>query len=212
MPLDVNLLLASLYGELHATNATDVVFWTDAEITRLLNTHLRHLCQNTGVNVVRDTTTIVLATGVATYALPADHLSTIEMTYGGVPLRPASTYELERRDPSLATAASAQAPVTWWYADKIATMRIGFYPVPSASDNGNAVEIVYHKLICNVDEAHTVTTVALPAMFGDWLEHAVAADLYQIESDGRAIDIAQAEQGFADLYFKLFSQYYGSSQ
>lgn len=212
MPLNVNAILADIYAELHATGAADAVWWTDAEITRLLNDHIRHLCQNTGVNVTRDTATIVLAAGTATYALPADHLSTIAVYLDGKPLRPASTWELERRDVGLTATSSSVNPVTWWYSDKIATMRIGFYPVPSTDVDTHTVEIVYHKLICNIDEAHTVVTIALPQMFGDWVEHQVSTDAYAIESDGRAVDIAQVEAGFANLWFDIFGRYYGRAQ
>lgn len=208
MPLNVFTLLGSIYQELHATGPSDAIWFTDAELTRLLNDRFRHVCQNTAVNVVRDTASIILATGVSTYALPPDHLSTIAVALDNRPLKPASTFELEHRDPILARQASTNNPVTWWYEDKIGVGNIGFYPVPDANVNGHAVEIIFHKLECSLDEAHTVTSVNLPAAFGDWAVYQTASEAYRVESDIRAVDIADAMTGFAELYMSVFREYY----
>lgn len=206
-------ILNAVYEDLHAASAADVVFFTDAGLTVTLADHVKHLCQNTGITPARDTATVALAAGTAVYALPADCLSVIAVAINGVPLLPSSTFELEFRDPTLAAASTPQRPITWWYADKIGPANIGFYPVPSAADAGSTVEIVFHNSICNIDAAHTVTTIPLPQVFADWAAMQVLADSYQQESDFRSVDIAQGYSQLASLMFEAFRKYwYGGAQ
>lgn len=212
MSISIFTILNDLYIYLHATSSADVVWFTDAELTILCNDHFRHLTQNTGLNVQRDDTTIELVDGSSLYDLPADYLSGLEFAFNGLPLRPGSTYELERYDPTLTQPSTPQFPMKWWYTDKEGVGVVGFFPVPGVNEEGLNVEVIFHEVICNIDVAHTVTTIPLPAVFGDWAEFQVAADCYGIESPLRAVDIAQGMMGMATLYFDVFQKYWGTAQ
>lgn len=213
MSLNVTTEIAALLPMLHAASLSDLVFWSDAEITRYYHDRLLAHAQQFGVFVARDVTTVTLVQGTATYALPAGLLDVMHVALDGVPLIPATTNELEAEDDLFATTqATLTAPIKRWYSDRIGQNRVGVQPVPAAGDAGKHLDIIYHGYVCDLDPAHTVTAINVPAPIGVLLKMQVLAECYGAESDGRMPEVARSALGLASLLEQVTAGYYGVSQ
>lgn len=202
-------VLGHIYPMLHATGSADLVFTTDAELTRFLNDHARRLAETYGILVVRDVTTITLIAGQQVYDLPEDHLSTLHVAVGGNKLVAYSVDELEALDDSFeTTAATAQNPVARFFEDKKGFNQIGFHPVPSAASGvGETVEIIYHRYQCEISQG---IEGSLPVV--DYLEIQAIGEAYARESDFKMPEVAQAAVQLASVYQAAMMHYWGSSQ
>jgi len=212
MALNVETLIGDLWPIFHATSGSDVVFTSDAELTDFFADWLKRFAENYGAFVTRDTDSIVFVSGTGIYTTPTLHLDTMQVTYGK-PLNASSTHELECLDDAYQTAAATtQAPVSRWYADKNGPNVIGFYPVPALADAGNSPEVIYHGYPCNLDEAHESTAINTPAAVGDYLEFKVIAEAYLKESDFEMPEVGGTCNGIASLYEQIFGAYWGRAQ
>ena len=79
-----------------------------------------------GVFVGRIASTLTVA-GQATYALPANHISTLHLSYNTTPLRPANVNELAALDDQFRTA---QGTPNAWYQDLLGGNVVGVVKVP----------------------------------------------------------------------------------
>jgi hypothetical protein len=208
---------SNLLPFLHASSVADLVFWDLDMISRYENDSLRRICQKFSLDILRDTSTI-LVQGTATYPLPADTINVLHVYLDGFPLRPISTTALERRDPSYQTTQAQPASSTippaprYWYTDKIGMNSIGLWPVPDAVANGKNLEIIYTHDVCGIDEAHTFVIVPLQRWVGDWLLLVVLKEAYSAETQGRQIDTAQNANVFIQQFEQAFEALWGGSQ
>lgn len=209
MPLVIANLIADTYAFLHAESETDAVFVDDDSLEALYKDRLKRLAQQTAILVERDVTSIALATGTATYALPARHLSTIHVALSNRPLIASSRHDLERRDSAYQTqAATVASPVRRWYEDKGGFNRIGFSPVPSAAQgNGLNPEILYHAYPCNLSEE-----IDCPTVVGDVLMFQVVGESYERESDFRMPEVAQIAKALVGFLQPRLENLVGMSQ
>jgi hypothetical protein len=196
MSIALSTILGNLYPPLHAASASDLVFTSDSELTGQIEDALKDLAQDYGVFVTRDITTITLATGTATYALPENHLATLHCSLSSRPLIPSSRHELERLDSNyITTSGTAAKPVKRWYQDKGAANVIGFHPVPSAgSGNGVAVEVIYFAFPCSA-----ASGLEVPKVIADLIEFQSIGEMYKKESDFQMVEVAQSCEGLAGL-------------
>lgn len=201
-------LNSALLPFLHASSVADLTFWQMGQIIRYENEGLRRLCSKYGIDILHDSTSITLAQGTATYPAPPDHLSTLHVYLDGLPLRPASTSELERLDPSYQTTQGTPQKV---YEDKISTNRIGLWPVPDGNAAGKTITVVYHHYICDVDGV-TVTQVNLQQNVQDWLLLSVLSEAYKAEVDVRMPEIEPNAKVVIGLMEQVAEKYWGMAQ
>lgn len=213
MSVSILTTIANCWPYLHAVSAADVVFTSDAELTRIIADRLKALAERFGIFVARDTTSITLVAGTALYQTPPDHLDTIHVAINGVPLIASSTRELEAGDDAFQTTqSSATNPIQFWYEDEVGANTIGFAPVPSALDVGKVIEVIFHTYQCDLDEAHTNVTIDAPLFVGDLLEFTAVAESYQAESDFQMPEVSQAALQLVAVYEQAIGGLWGPSQ
>lgn len=202
-------VLAHIYPLLHASSQSDVVFTDDAELTRFLANNAKRLAERFGLFVERDTTTIVLSDGVALYALPDRHLSTLHVSIDGVPLVFSSTATLEAKDEFFqSTAETAGNLTSAFYEDKVGANMIGFWPVPADGLSvGKTVEILFHRYPCDLSGG-----IEGPLPVVDYLEIKAIGEAYRKESDFEMPEVAKASEALAGLYEMAMRTYYGDAQ
>lgn len=214
MPLNVTTLISAIWPFLHASGESDAIVWTDAELTRYFQDHLKRFSQKFGCFVIRDITTITLVNAQATYSLPERHISTLHVSLSNRPLVASARHELERLDVDYITTAETSSKRTKrWYQDKQSEDTIGFQPVPATSlSAGSVAEVIYHEYPCNLDELHNDTDINTPSVIGDYLEFQVIGEAYSKESDLSMPEVAQSARALAMLYEAQISNLWQTSQ
>ena len=199
--IKVSDILTDLYPRLHAAGATDLIWWTAAEIVEYMTASLERLAQMAGVFVERSVATTV--NGTAVYSLPVGHVSTIHVTYNGQPLRSASASELIALDPAYATTTGT---VKRWYEDTIGLMSIGLQKVPDAA---NTLAIIHHAVL---GELTSDGSIPVPDVIGTYLEDLALADCYGKQSDASMPETAVFLRTKAGIIEQALKQYYGEAQ
>ena len=217
MSLNVTTMIGHLVPMLHAETTADLIWWTDAQITRWFADFLKRHAEADGVFVLRHVATLI--DGQATYNAPPRHLDTIYVAVDGRPLVASTTTELEGLDDGFRTTAETTGHLTSrWYSDRLGANRIGLYPVPAATfSDGADLEIIYHGFPCNLDEAHTDTAIDVPPAIGDALELAVIAEAYGTESDATMPEVTANLRQVASfssdsLIRRIVQTYWGRAQ
>jgi hypothetical protein len=208
--VDTTLGIRAVLAYLHATNASDMVFWTPVEIIRWFNDHLRRLGQDHALFVARDITSVTIVAGTASYSLPTRTQSVFYAAHNNKPLIASSTHELEMLDVDYLTTPGIP---THFYTDKIGANKIGLYPVPTAA--AVTLSSVLDLVICQysplLDDAQTNTFFTGPNAAGDALEFAVAAEMTGMESDASQPEIAQACRAMKGIYDAAFAKYWNKA-
>lgn len=212
MALIVTQMINNLLPLLHAPALNQLIWWTDAELTRWVADALKRHAMTDGTFVLRHTQS--LFAGQADYAAPPRHLDTIHVAVNGQPLVASSTTELEALDDAFRTTLETTGRLTSrWYADRIGANRIGVYPVPAVGlSDGGDLEIIYHGFPCNLDEAHTDTRIEIPDGVGEMIELAVLGEAYACESDAEMPEVAQSARSVAGLIEQVVHTYWGRAQ
>ena len=210
-------IIAPLYPQLHGTDATDIVFWTEAELWRYVADAAKRLVQRYGIRIVRDVTSVTLSSGVASYLTPPRHMSTLHVALNNLALRPTSTTELERKDSQYQTrAATAASPVSWWYEDRNLLNHIGLYPVPGPLDDGLKLEVIFHQYFCGPDLADEVIGspqyIDTQLWTGDYMAISAMAEAYKREGDFQMPESAQAYGALLGLYEQLAQSYWNTAE
>jgi hypothetical protein len=199
-------ILAALYPRLHAAGASDLIWWSKLELLDWLDLALKALARRAGMFVKRTQT--ATAAAAATYALPPDHLSTIQVSLAGTPLRPASVHELAARDEGYeTTAADATHPVTHWYEDTIGLASIGVARVPIAVEQ---LTLIHHHTLPAPGADDSL--LAIPKAAAAFLEDAVLSEAYGRESDVRMPEVAAFLGREIELFAQVFEEYWGAAQ
>ena len=206
--LDVTLVLGDLWPLLNASSESDAVFWTEAELYQWADEATQELARLVGIFVERDTT-ISTANGARSYTLPTRHISSIHVALGNKPLEPASIPELEARDDTWKTGASAaaNADVKRWYGDGDGVEKIGLYKVPSAIAT---LAVIHHQFLATIDSGNP--TLSAPSPLRDYLLWAVLAEARRKESDSTMPEVAAHADERVKLLRTVFQAYWGVSQ
>lgn len=212
MALIVTFMINDLLPMLHAPATNQLIWWTDAELTRWFADALKRHAMRDGTFVLRATQQLIA--GQADYPAPPRHLDTIHVAVNGRPLIASSTTELEALDESFRTTPETAGHLTSrWYTDRLGANTIGIYPVPATGlSDGGDLEIIYHGFPCNLDEAHTDTRIEVPDGIGEMLELSVLAEAYSCESDAEMPEVAQAARGVVGLIEQVITTYWGRAQ
>ena len=204
--IDTQALITELLPALNADSRSQLLSWTQDHLEQWIDDGLKRLARYAAVWVERDTSNTT-ANGTAEYSLPARHIATLHASYGTRPLRPASSIELEMRNPSYRTAAAtADLPPAYWYEDLEGGSLIGVTPVPIAR--------VSLPLVCTmwppaIDTAEVNTTVEAPQPLAGYLAMCVLAKAYGRESEMEMPDAAQHCEARLELYEHVFQHLYG---
>lgn len=205
MSIDTQQLITELLPSLNADSRANLSQWTEQHLEEWIDDGLKRLARRTGVFVERDTS-ISTANGTRTYSLPARHLATRHVSYGTKPLRPASTIELEMRDPNYRTvAATVSVPPSHWYEDLEGGTAIGITPVPAAAVSLPLVATVFPP---EIDTAETNTTVEAPAPLAGYLAMYALKEAYgregHMEMPDAAMHCAARCQFYEEVFLHLF--------
>ncbi len=209
MALNVNNLISDLLAPLHSDSTANLVWWTDAELSRFFDEALKSHARRHGVFVKRSVTAIALVQGTAIYDAPTRHIDTLHVALAGVALIASSTSELELLDDAFKTT---QGTPQYWYSDREGQNKIGFYPVPDALSAGLLPEIIYHSYEPELDEAHANTAVNVPAPIGDMLEAMVLSAAYSKEGDAALPECSENLKQLIALYDQIVVNLWGVAQ
>lgn len=209
MALNVNTLIGNLLSPLHSDTLANLVFWMDAELTRFFDEALKSHARRHGVFVKRDTSSITLVQGTAVYSAPARMVDAMHVSLDGVDLIASSTSELELLDDAFKTTQGTPA---YYHTDREGQSKIGFYPVPNAAAATKNPEVIYHGYEVELDEAHIVTAINVPAPIGDYLEACVLKAAYGKEGDCAIPETAQNLGELVKLYDSVILSLWGNSQ
>jgi hypothetical protein len=199
--IDVEQVIDDLLPTLHAATRADLGYWTVGDLMEWLDEALKRLAVLAGVFATR--AAILTVPGQAAYSSPPQHISTLHVSLGSTPLRPAGTIELEGRDPAYLTT---QGTPDHWYQDLLGLDNIGLCPVPTGED---ALAEIYEAWPPTVDAGQQSTIVPAPAPVKGYLAMAVLAEAYGREGEMEMPDVASHCKGRLDLYHQIFQTYYG---
>lgn len=201
--IDTAAVINSILPDLHAEVLTELTFWTESDLIRWQDECVKHLSHLALMFVVRDTTIVTAAAGPR-YNLPPRHVTTLHVSLGATPLRPANVEELEGLDPAF---QSSQGTPERWYEDKIGTPELALAPVPDTG--GVAVPVVYSSWPPEIDVNKVNTTLAAPAPLKGYMAMAILSEAYGSEGEAEMPDVAAHCRGRLALYEQLFQGYYG---
>jgi len=196
-------LLDQMYPLLGASEASDLDFWTDAQLLAWINAGMASLARSAAVFVGRDISISVEA-GMASYALPTHHLSTLHVSLGGSLLRPASVAELDAL--SATWQAATGTPARYWQAPGLGLGTIGLYPNPAAS---GTLAVIEHEL---PDTLAAGNPLPLPDPLADYAFFYALAEARAIESDGAMPETAEACRQLCGLIEQIARDYWGVAQ
>jgi hypothetical protein len=203
--IDFQLILAELYPKLNATDATDLVYWTDAELYQWADEAAKRLARKFGVFVERDaSTTIVL--GTAIYNLPARHISTIHASIAGAALYPNNVQELEALDSDWVRTAGATDS---FLNDNEGTATIRVYPTPDATITGS-LALIFHRFPVTI--AAGTFELVVPLALQEYFTWLMLAEARRKESDASMPEVADHFAARVDLMESVIRSYWGDSQ
>jgi len=204
--IEQSAIVASLLPSLHAASTADLVMWSECELVQWIDAAVKKLARKVALFIGRSLDTVT-AECTRAYAVPAQYVSMIHVSYDGQPLRPTSTGELVARDTRWMTR-TGRRPASW-YVDTIGLAQVGIYPVPGEA---RSIWMIYHGWPQTVDCAEAHTSIPLPKALEPYIELNVIAEAYTKEGDGYAPDIATAARGLSKIYERVALEYWGPAQ
>ena len=203
--IDTTAIIQSILPDLHADTVADLYFWTEGDLIRWEDECVKRLARVAAVFVLRDDSRVARA-GQPEYALPPRHVTTLHVSLGTVPLRPANMEELEGLDPAFQTTPGTPKH---WYEDKLAAPELWLSPVPVAAVAGTPVPMVFNSWPPELDAGKVNTTLAAPPPVKGYIAMAVLGAAYQIEGESEMPDVAAHCRGRLELYERTFQAYFG---
>ncbi len=201
--IDTTQVVDNALWTLHAGSRADLVWWTEGDLIQWMDEALKRLSRIACVFVGRAADTLTVA-GQAAYALPDRHVSTLHVSHLTTGMRPASTLELESRDPAYQTAPGTP---DHWYEDLQGGMVFSVAPVPDTSDE--PLPVIYNGFPDTLDAGKQNTLVAAPAPLRGYLGLAVIKSCYEREGELESPDIAQHCSARMQLYEQAMVAIYG---
>jgi hypothetical protein len=198
--VDVSAVIDQALWDLHAESRSDLVFWTESQLYQWLDETVKRLSAIACLFVGRSITLTV--EGQAGYTQPPQHVSTLHVSLDTEALKPASTLELEAKDPGYQTT---QGTPENWYEDLLGLGSLALCPVPDTSDVN--LPRIYEGWPDKLEAGQTM--LSAPAPMKGYLGMALLAEAYGIEGEMEMPEVAAHCRGRLELYHALFQQYYG---
>jgi hypothetical protein len=208
--MDFAAVTTMLYAELNAASASDLQFWTEAEIIGYADLEMSKL--TSGLMLFVDAQDVTGIAGQSTYDLahttddtPADtrFVSLIHAVWGGASLSPATVMEIEARDANWTVTTGTPSI---WIGDWLAAGMIVAYPQPT----GSATLTVFCQrnapAITSAD-----TSQPAPDALADLLHLRVLGDARAKRGDAWMPEAAALADGLANVLEAAFSSYYGAA-
>lgn len=206
--INLNLALSDLYPKLNATASGDLVYWTATELFQWFDEAAQRLARTTGVFVVRDTS-VTVATGTGSYALPAAQVSTIQADLGGVVLRPRNVQELEALDATWTTTQGPPSPNSF-VQDTQGVTHVALYPIPGVADNAKALGLVLHVTPATISSANP--QVSAPTCLREYFTFYALAEARAKECKAAMQEVAQWMRQLTGMYEQVIEGYWGEAQ
>lgn len=196
-------ILAGLYPRLHAHDASDLVWWTEAGLLTWANIAVQKLARLCGVFVGRAITGS--ATEQAVYPLPVNHISTLQITYDGKPLRPSTSTELTALDPDYATTPGAPRR---WYEDQIGMRSLGLAAVPT--EDSKIIGMLHH--FYPPELTNDASELPVPDAVAAYVSDSILASAYGAQGQSAMPEVAAFLNSKCQMLEQVFVQYWGPAQ
>lgn len=177
--------LSLLYQKLNAESASDLLFWSQSELSGWATDALAELARTTGAHIERFAS-IAVAAGDPTYALPSRLTSIIHISLNDQALRYATVRELEALDADW--QATTGTPARYTRERGFTTVRL--YPKPTGS---GTLQVIGHT----TPESSSNVRVAAPVL--DAVLFRVLAKARAKRGDGAMPDTAQQSSAVVEL-------------
>lgn len=200
--IDTLQVTDELFPSLHAATAADLYPWTEGDLIEWMDDGLKRLARRCMVFVGRSAS-ILTVPAQASYTLPVRHVSTLHVSYGTAPLRPATRLELEVMDESFRTTAGDPEN---WYEDLEGMATVSLAPVP---EEEVGLAVIYEAYPSTLDAGRQNTIVPAPPPIKRYLAMRVLSEAYGREGEMESQDIAQHCRAQIEMYHQIFEQYYG---
>lgn len=200
--IDTTAVIDSILPSLHADSRAHLTFWSEADLIAWMDQGLKRLARVAAVFIELDTS-ITTSNGAYLYPLPERQDTTLYVSFGTVPLRPASMIELEMRDAGFQTTPGAP---DHWYEDGQG-WNVGLTPVPNSASQ---VTLIIACWPLTVDPGKNNILVIAPAPLAGYLAMYVLAKAYGREGESEMPDVAQHCEARCAMYEQIFNHYYGA--
>lgn len=202
--MNASTLITRLLPALHASSEANLVGTSRADLLERIDESIKRMARLALFFIVRDTS-ISSANGTATYTLAANHLATLHVSLGGVPLISSSRHEIESLDEDYkATTGNTEH----WYGDGEGLNKIGVYPVPTAS---KTFAIIEQEIPAEISDPSALT-VTMPSVFDDYIDIRLLREVYTSESDICMQEVAAPLDKLLTVYETAMIQLYGKGQ
>lgn len=156
-----------------------------------------------GVFVTADTS-ITVAPGTSTYALPANFVFGLAAWLGNQPLRITSQAQLEALEGQFTATVGPSTRVSF---DANAVGLATLYPIPTG---GGVLTLVAEELPATIQAGST--TISLPTVFQDLFSYAMLGGARGKESDASMPEVSAHAAERVKLYVKVAKHLYGRGQ
>lgn len=203
--MNVSDNITRLVPQLHADSAANLVWWTECEITTFIDEAAKRLARTTGLFIVRDTSTVLVA-DQALYALPARHVKTLFVFLNDKPLIPTPIDKLELMDPGFQRPSDLSER---WCEDKEGIGNLRLWPAPNGPTAAGTLAIVYVEHRETLDCSGVTTTMVIPKPVEDMLDTFALSKAWLRESDVRLQEVGKHLEERARLMEQVCAQYWG---
>lgn len=200
--IDTNQILDALLPDLHADSYANLTFWAKPQLVQYLDDAAKQLSRNSLLFVERSTIQSTVA-ATATYPLPLRHNATLHISFDTTPLRPATTIELEARNPAFQTTPGNP---DHWYEDDLSITSVALAPVPTTAAPLPMICAMYPP---DLDTGQVNTLLQAPAPAAIHLSYFVLAKAYGSESETEEPDLANHAGAMVAMLEQVFAHLWG---
>ncbi len=180
-------LVGDLWPPLNATGPTDAVFWAEDELYQWIDEGAKKLARNLGVFVDYDDSTIQTVANVKDYALPTNHVATIQADLNKTTLRARNVQDLEALDAGWPSTPGSKPKA--FLEDTLGLARLTLYPPPDVANESLFVGLTLQKIPPEITAA-TAILVAPPAI-QDYFAFYALAEARSKETNASMEEISQ---------------------
>lgn len=203
---NVNLttVVGDIWPSLNARGPSDAIFWTEAQIYQWTDEAAKRLACNCG-GFVRRNPSLSAVMFQGGYALPVDHVVTLQADLAGLYLRPRNVQEVEALDYNWpATTGQPKA----WLEDTQGLRQFTLYPKPVALQDGESIGLFERYTPATVNAANAL--LETPNCIREYFTfYALAEARGTKETNASMPEIAQWFNGILGQMEQLISSYWG---
>lgn len=209
IPGNYNLaqVLQQVYPELNASGQNDLIFWTIDELYEWMDEAAQNLARKCGVFVIRDQS-LVSVVNQASYPIPPQQVSTIQVDLGGMVLRPTTIHELEALD-ALWTSAAPGVPKKFTQ-DTAGLNQITLYPPPAGPSQGLILGLVMFVFPNQITATNPF--VGIPGVLQEYFTFSVLGEARAKETKAAMPEMAQWFRGLVATMENTVTGYWGAGQ